>query len=410
MSGGSLTLEGVRKEFGGVVAVEDFNLDVSPGEFVSFLGPSGCGKTTTLRMVAGLEQPSGGTIRLAGEDVTYAKPNERNIGMVFQSYALFPNMTVSDNIAFGLRVRKEDKEARQPRVDELLDLIQLPDKGKAYPYELSGGQQQRVALARALAISPQLLLLDEPLSALDAKIRDELRSEIRRIQRQLNITTIYVTHDQEEALALSDRVVVMSRGRMEQVGAPFEVYNNPSTGFVASFVGQLNRLPATVVEPAGGLLRVGRDEVRTTSHVESATGTEVSLMLRPEELTLDDSADLEVAPGGTGDPDRVNPVMQEEAPVFDRHDGIDHVRRHANERHVHPLLREEGEGGPAVPVVHNRRLRSRPNLREVASTIEFLTYRVGQQRRTDCRGPRDDRERHRGREYHRSSHHHIPGG
>ncbi len=254
MSGGSLTLEGVRKEFGGVVAVEDFNLDVSPGEFVSFLGPSGCGKTTTLRMVAGLEQPSAGTIRLAGEDVTYAKPNERNIGMVFQSYALFPNMTVSDNIAFGLRVRKEDKEARQPRVDELLDLIQLPDKGKAYPYELSGGQQQRVALARALAISPQLLLLDEPLSALDAKIRDELRSEIRRIQRQLNITTIYVTHDQEEALALSDRVVVMSRGRMEQVGAPFEVYNNPSTGFVASFVGQLNRLSATVTDPVEGLL------------------------------------------------------------------------------------------------------------------------------------------------------------
>ena len=287
MSGGSLSLEGVRKEFDGVVAVEDFNLDVSPGEFVSFLGPSGCGKTTTLRMVAGLEQPSAGRIRLAGKDVTYAKPNERNIGMVFQSYALFPNMTISDNIAFGLRVRKEEKDERKQRVAELLELIQLPDKGKSYPYELSGGQQQRVALARALAISPQLLLLDEPLSALDAKIRDELRSEIRRIQRQLNITTIYVTHDQEEALALSDRVVVMSRGRMEQVGAPFEVYNNPSTGFVASFVGQLNRLTAQVVDATDGRLKVGGTDVRTTSLIETAAGTEVFLMMRPEELTLD---------------------------------------------------------------------------------------------------------------------------
>jgi putative spermidine/putrescine transport system ATP-binding protein len=291
MSGGFLTLTGVRKEFNGVVAVEDFNLDVTEGEFVSFLGPSGCGKTTTLRMVAGFEPPTAGNIRLAGEDVTYAKANERNIGMVFQSYALFPNMTVADNIGFGLRIRKEDNTAREAKVAELLELIHLPDKGKSYPNELSGGQQQRVALARALAISPQLLLLDEPLSALDAKIRDELRAEIRRIQRQLNITTIYVTHDQEEALALSDRIVVMSKGQMEQVGAPFEIYNNPSTGFVASFVGQLNRLPATVIDQAAGRLRVGQGELRTTSGVESAPGTEVSLMMRPEELTLDDEAD-----------------------------------------------------------------------------------------------------------------------
>jgi putative spermidine/putrescine transport system ATP-binding protein len=291
MSDGFLSLKGVRKEFNGVVAVEDFNLEVEPGEFVSFLGPSGCGKTTTLRMVAGFEPPTAGTIRLAGKDVTYAKANERNIGMVFQSYALFPNLTVSDNIGFGLRIRKEDGAAREAKVAELLDLIHLPDKGKSYPNELSGGQQQRVALARALAISPQLLLLDEPLSALDAKIRDELRAEIRRIQRQLSITTIYVTHDQEEALALSDRIVVMSKGRMEQVGAPFEIYNNPSTGFVASFVGQLNRLSATVIDRAQGILRVGDGEVRTTSGVESAPGTEVSLMLRPEELTLDDEAD-----------------------------------------------------------------------------------------------------------------------
>ena len=284
---GFLSLQGVRKEFNGVVAVESFDLEVEPGEFVSFLGPSGCGKTTTLRMVAGFEPPTSGTIRLAGEDVTYAKPNERNIGMVFQSYALFPNMTVADNIAFGLRVRKEEGAARGERVAELLDLIHLPDKAKSYPNELSGGQQQRVALARALAIRPQLLLLDEPLSALDAKIRDDLRAEIRRIQRQLNITTIYVTHDQEEALALSDRIVVMSKGQMEQVGEPFEIYNNPSTGFVASFVGQLNRLPVTVVDPALGRLRVGRSEIRTTSLIESPEGAEVSLMMRPEEVTLD---------------------------------------------------------------------------------------------------------------------------
>ena len=284
---GFLSLQGVRKEFNGVVAVESFSLEVEPGEFVSFLGPSGCGKTTTLRMVAGFEPPTSGTIRLAGEDVTYAKPNERNIGMVFQSYALFPNMTVAENIAFGLRVRKEEGAARSERVAELLDLIHLPDKAKAYPNELSGGQQQRVALARALAIRPQLLLLDEPLSALDAKIRDDLRAEIRRIQRQLSITTIYVTHDQEEALALSDRIVVMSKGQMEQVGEPFEIYNNPATTFVASFVGQLNRLPVTVVDPALGRLRAGRSEIRTTSLIESPEGAEVSLMMRPEEVTLD---------------------------------------------------------------------------------------------------------------------------
>jgi putative spermidine/putrescine transport system ATP-binding protein len=206
---------------------------------------------------------------------------------VFQSYALFPNMTVAENIAFGLRVRKEEGPARSDRVGELLELIHLPDKAKSYPNELSGGQQQRVALARALAIRPQLLLLDEPLSALDAKIRDDLRAEIRRIQRQLNITTIYVTHDQEEALALSDRIVVMSKGRMEQVGEPFEIYNNPATGFVASFVGQLNRLPVTIDDPALGRLRFGRYELRTTSLIEPPAGSEVSLMMRPEEITLD---------------------------------------------------------------------------------------------------------------------------
>jgi len=286
MNSGFLSLEGVRKEFKGVLAVDTFDLEVAPGEFVSFLGPSGCGKTTTLRMVAGFEHPSSGTIRLAGKDVTFAKPNERNIGMVFQSYALFPNMTVADNIGFGLRVRKEPAAAREARVAELLDLIHLPAKGKSYPYELSGGQQQRVALARALAIRPQLLLLDEPLSALDAKIRVELRSEIRRIQQELGITTIYVTHDQEEALSLSDRIVVMSAGQMEQVGTPFEIYNFPKTSFVASFVGTLNQLRCTVTDAGSGAVAFDGQTIRVGSPIQFTKGTQVLMMLRPEELRL----------------------------------------------------------------------------------------------------------------------------
>src|SRR4051812_14160135 len=199
-----LELTGVQKRFGATVAVEDFNLAAQKGEFVSFLGPSGCGKTTTLRMIAGFEQPTAGTITVDGADITHAPPNKRNVGMVFQSYALFPNMTVADNIGFGLRVRKRSKDQIKKRVGELLELINLTDRGNRSPYQLSGGQQQRVALARALAIEPEVLLLDEPLSALDAKIRVALRKEIRAIQRQLGITTVYVTHDQEEAMSLSD--------------------------------------------------------------------------------------------------------------------------------------------------------------------------------------------------------------
>jgi putative spermidine/putrescine transport system ATP-binding protein len=283
---GFLSLTGVRKEFANSVAVEGFNLDIEEGEFVSFLGPSGCGKTTTLRMIAGFETPTTGNITLAGENITHRKPNQRNVGMVFQSYALFPNMTVADNVAFGLKVRKQTGSDRAERVSQLLELIHLPDKGGSYPHELSGGQQQRVALARALAIRPKVLLLDEPLSALDAKIRDELRYEIRRIQQELNITTIYVTHDQEEALALSDRVVVMSRGRIEQVAPPFDVYNYPETPFVAAFVGQLNHLSCTVIDPAAGTLRCGTRSLRTTSPVSAPAGNPVTLMIRPEELDI----------------------------------------------------------------------------------------------------------------------------
>ena len=280
-----LELTGVQKQFGETYAVRDFNLSAERGEFVSFLGPSGCGKTTTLRMIAGFEQPTAGTITVNGEDITYRPPNRRNVGMVFQSYALFPNMTVAGNIGFGMKVRKRPSNEIKKRVGELLELINLPDRGDRYPYQLSGGQQQRVALARALAIEPQVLLLDEPLSALDAKIRVALRKEIRSIQRQLGITTVYVTHDQEEALSLSDRVVVMSEGRIEQIGPPPDIYNFPATPFVASFVGTLNLLAAQIVDGPGGRLTLDGQEIRSAKPVAAGTRT-VTVALRPESVEL----------------------------------------------------------------------------------------------------------------------------
>jgi putative spermidine/putrescine transport system ATP-binding protein len=281
-----LELEHVQKKFASATAVENFNLDVERGEFVSFLGPSGCGKTTTLRMIAGFEHPTSGSIRLNGAEITGRPPNKRDIGMVFQSYALFPNMTVAENIAFGLTVSGKPKNTTKGRVEEMLRLIHLPQLGNRYPYQLSGGQQQRVALARALAIQPQVLLLDEPLSALDAKIRVSLRQEIRSIQRTLGITTIYVTHDQEEAMSLSDRIVVMSEGRMEQVGTPFEIYNFPKTQFVASFVGTLNQLQARVLEPAAGKLELEGQTVFTPGPIDKMAGETVGVALRPEMLSL----------------------------------------------------------------------------------------------------------------------------
>jgi putative spermidine/putrescine transport system ATP-binding protein len=281
-----LELTGVHKRFGETIAVEDFNLSADRGEFVSFLGPSGCGKTTTLRMIAGFEHPTLGRIAIDGKEITHQPPNQRNIGMVFQSYALFPNMTVAGNIGFGLKVRKLPAEAVRKRVGELLELIGLPGRGERFPWQLSGGQQQRVALARALAIEPQVLLLDEPLSALDAKIRVALRHQIRSIQRQLGITTVYVTHDQEEALSLSDRVVVMSEGRVEQIGPPSAIYNFPATAFVASFVGTLNLLTARVVDAPAGRLSVEGQEVRASQAVASGEDGTVSLALRPESMEL----------------------------------------------------------------------------------------------------------------------------
>lgn len=288
-----LELSNIRKQFSNVAApaVQDFNLSVERGEFVSFLGPSGCGKTTTLRMIAGFEQPTSGTITINGADLTRVSANKRNIGMVFQSYALFPNMTVEDNIGFGLRVAHRPKEEIVPRIREMLKLINLADKGKRYPSQLSGGQQQRVALARALALKPQLLLLDEPLSALDAKIRVSLRNEIRAIQRQTGVTAIYVTHDQEEAMSLSDRIVVMSNGRMEQVGTPFEIYNFPQTQFVASFVGTLNQLRARVLDSASGKLEIEGQTVYTAQPLDNVKGETLAVALRPEMIHLDGSSE-----------------------------------------------------------------------------------------------------------------------
>lgn len=238
--GFEVQLINLTKKFGEILAVDNFSLDVSKGEFVSLLGPSGCGKTTTLRMIAGLTHEDDGNILIRGEDVFDIPPYKRNIGLVFQDYALFPHMTVRDNIAFGLRMRSYQREASNVRVQELLDLVRLPGIGNRFPDQLSGGQQQRIALARALAPHPSVLLLDEPLSNLDLKLRQEMRIEIKRIQKETGVTAIFVTHDQSEALSLSDRVVIMRSGRVLQIGRPIDLYEHPQTEFVASFLGDAN--------------------------------------------------------------------------------------------------------------------------------------------------------------------------
>ncbi len=283
-----LEINNVSKVFGTkTVAVENFTLGIEQGELVSFLGPSGCGKTTTLRMVAGFEIPTTGTITMDGEDITDLPANKRDVGMVFQAYALFPNMTVASNIGFGLKIAKKSVEEIKSRVGEMLDLIRMPGLGDRYPHQLSGGQQQRVALARALALSPEVLLLDEPLSALDAKIRVSLRAEIRAIQKEVGITAIYVTHDQEEALSISDRVVVMHQGRMEQVGPPFEIYNFPATEFVAQFVGTLNAVSVEVIDAASQRLRIEGQTVQAAGGLEgNRNGDKVMIAIRPERFSI----------------------------------------------------------------------------------------------------------------------------
>jgi len=278
-----LRLSHLEKTFGQNRVVKDFSLDVAKGEFISLLGPSGCGKTTVLRMVAGFETPTAGSITIDGQEVTGQKPNSRNIGMMFQAYALFPNLTVGENVAFGLKVKGVPRAERKARVDEMLSLIGLPDLAGRYPFQLSGGQQQRVALARALAPSPRVLLLDEPLSALDAKVRVSLRTEIRAIQKDLGITTIFVTHDQEEAMSISDRIVVMNGGLADQVGTPYDIYNRPTTRFVAQFVGTLNTFDVTVVDAATG--RVALDGQELQLPVALNAGHPV-IALRPEALHL----------------------------------------------------------------------------------------------------------------------------
>jgi len=280
-TGVAVELTGLRRSYGDVHALDGLDLHLHPGELVVLLGPSGCGKTTALRILAGLEQPDAGTVRVGGEDLTRVPANKRDMGMVFQAYSLFPNLTVAENVAFGLRVRGRDKGERRGRATELLELVGLADRAQRYPHQLSGGQQQRVALARALAVAPQVLLLDEPLSALDAQVRVQLREEIRRIQLELGITTVFVTHDQAEALSVADRVGVLRAGRLEQIAGPDELYERPATAFVAEFVGTMNRLPARLADGAVELLGTRRP----VTGAAPAAGPVVAL-IRPESLLV----------------------------------------------------------------------------------------------------------------------------
>jgi putative spermidine/putrescine transport system ATP-binding protein len=294
-----LQLNHLFKAYGQTMAVQDVNLQVKSGEFISLLGPSGCGKTTILRMIAGFERPTGGAIWLESQDITQIPASQRDMGMVFQSYSLFPHMTASQNIAFGLRVKRLPKPKQRQRVSEMLELVGLGNMGDRYPHQLSGGQQQRVALARALAIAPRMLLLDEPLSALDAKVRLQLRNEIRRIQQQLGITTLFVTHDQEEALSISDRVIVMSQGRIEQKGTPEEIYLTPNTPFTASFIGAMNQIPGFWEDQK---VRISAhpdpkipDEFLQTQAADLPEDASVLVLVRPESITV-------LPPEGTAPP------------------------------------------------------------------------------------------------------------
>ncbi len=297
-------LQGLRKRFGDVVALKSLDLTIGSGEFVSLLGPSGCGKTTALRIVAGFEQPDAGRVVVDGRDVTGAPANRRDMGMVFQAYSLFPNLTAQENVAFGLCVRRVARAQHVKRAAALLETVGLASAANRYPHQLSGGQQQRVALARALAIEPRVLLLDEPLSALDATVRTQLRDEIRRLQTTLGITTLFVTHDQEEALSVSDRVVVLSQGQIEQVGAPAEIYGNPRTLFVAGFIGTMNRIACTVPRsnegaPSGaGVVETPDAMLRASGARNWSSGTRVLLLIRPESIALDPLADGAAAPDG----------------------------------------------------------------------------------------------------------------
>jgi iron(III) transport system ATP-binding protein len=278
-----LRIEFVSKNFGDFQALKSISLDIYPGEFVCFLGPSGCGKTTLLRAIAGLDIQTSGRILQSGGDISGLPPSQRDFGIVFQSYALFPNLTVAANVGYGLAGGKMPRGEIAARVTELLALVGLSGQEQKYPAQLSGGQQQRVALARALAMSPGLLLLDEPLSALDARVRQHLRAELKQLQRRINVTTIMVTHDQEEALAIADRIVVMNEGRIEQVGTPMEIYRQPAAAFVADFVGQMNFLPVEIEAP--GTVRLGQVTLET-GDTRMTAGQEATLCIRPEDIQV----------------------------------------------------------------------------------------------------------------------------
>ena len=281
-----LSIEHIHKEFGNFTALHDINLHIQRGEFVCFLGPSGCGKTTLLRIIAGLETQSQGALFQNQRDISLLPPAQRDYGIVFQSYALFPNLTIADNVAYGLVNRKTDRAAVVQKVEELLSLVGLPGSGKKFPTQMSGGQQQRVALARALAMSPGLLLLDEPLSALDAIVRVHLRNEIKSLQKRLGVTTIMVTHDQEEALSIADRIVVMRGGVIEQIGTPLEIYRHPATPFVAEFVGKVNRLDA--LSEGQHRFRCGNLTLQCDSSAgaDFRPGRSVALYVRPEDCVI----------------------------------------------------------------------------------------------------------------------------
>ena len=304
--GVGLELSGLHRSFGAAKALDGFDLALAPGELVALLGPSGCGKTTALRIVAGFDRPDRGAVSLDGADLTGLAASKRDMGMVFQSYSLFPHLTASQNVGYGPRLRKVAAAERDRQAKELLELVGMGGMHDRYPHQLSGGQQQRVALARALAVRPKVLLLDEPLSALDAKVRLQLRDEIRRIQQEFGITTLFVTHDQEEALSMADRVAVMKDGRLEQCAAPAELYDRPATAFVAQFVGTMNHLPGTVV--GDGRVRVAGRELAVDGP-SPREGAEVTVLIRPEGLDLDPLGDAgraeaaaDDAAGGAGLP------------------------------------------------------------------------------------------------------------
>ena len=293
MSAG-IDLDNVCCDFGNFRAVDHVNVNIQPGEFFSFLGPSGCGKTTILRMISGFTEPTQGTIRIGGKDMKGQRPNQRPTALIFQNLALFPLMPVWENIAFGLEVRGVDKAKRRARADELLELVDLPGAGDKMVSQLSGGQKQRVAIARALAVEPSVMLLDEPLSALDLKLRQNMRAELRTIQKRTGVTFVFITHDQGEALAMSDRIGVMSHGKLQQVANPRDIYNNPINGFVASFVGENNILTGAVQNHSDGMASFGTDIGNFRARMnEAASGKTTKLYIRPEHMTLSPTAGAE---------------------------------------------------------------------------------------------------------------------